>query len=93
MISPGLEPGTTSVLDWCDNQLHHETMFELLLLPLLWMVTLKCNWWDVMKCKPLISSSKETGEGVAEVCGGIKLVLARGASGHMIGSRRMDTAG
>ena len=26
MISPGLEPGTTSVLDWCDNQLHHETM-------------------------------------------------------------------
>jgi len=26
MISPGLEPGTTSVLDWCDNQLHHETV-------------------------------------------------------------------
>ena len=25
VISPGLEPGTTSVLDWCDNQLHHET--------------------------------------------------------------------
>ena len=24
MISPGLEPGTTNVLDWCDNQLHHE---------------------------------------------------------------------
>jgi hypothetical protein len=26
MISPGLEPGTTSVLDLCDNQLHHETI-------------------------------------------------------------------
>ena len=25
MASPGLEPETFSVLDWCDNQLHHET--------------------------------------------------------------------
>ena len=33
MISPGLEPGTTSVLDWCDNQLHHETMNIQFLLP------------------------------------------------------------
>jgi len=24
MILPGLELGTTSVLDWCDNQLHHK---------------------------------------------------------------------
>ena len=26
MISPGLEPETFSVLDWRDNQLHHETV-------------------------------------------------------------------
>jgi len=25
MASPGLEPETFSVLDWRDNQLHHET--------------------------------------------------------------------
>ena len=24
MVSPGLEPETFSVLDWRDNQLHHE---------------------------------------------------------------------
>jgi len=24
MFSPGLEPGTFSVLDWRDDQLHHE---------------------------------------------------------------------
>ena len=26
MASPGLEPETFSVLDWRDNQLHHETI-------------------------------------------------------------------
>ena len=26
MASPGFEPETFSVLDWRDNQLHHETM-------------------------------------------------------------------
>ena len=25
MASPGLEPETFSVLDWRDNQLHHDT--------------------------------------------------------------------
>jgi hypothetical protein len=24
VFSPGFEPETFSVLDWCDNQLHHE---------------------------------------------------------------------
>ena len=26
LASPGLEPETFSVLDWRDNQLHHETL-------------------------------------------------------------------
>ena len=26
MASPGFEPETFSVLDWRDNQLHHDTM-------------------------------------------------------------------
>ena len=26
MASPGLEPETFSVLDWRDNQLHHDTL-------------------------------------------------------------------
>ena len=26
MFSPGLEPETFSVLDWRDNQLHHENI-------------------------------------------------------------------
>jgi hypothetical protein len=26
MASPGLEPETFSVLDWRDNQLHHDTI-------------------------------------------------------------------
>jgi hypothetical protein len=30
MASPGLEPETFSVLDWRDNQLHHDTnVYEL----------------------------------------------------------------
>ena len=28
MASPGLEPETFSVLDWRDNQLHHDTVCE-----------------------------------------------------------------
>ena len=46
-----------------------------------------------MNCKLLTPSGKETGEGVVAVCGGIRSVLVRGPSGHMIGSRRMGTAG
>ena len=29
MASPGLEPETFSVLDWRDNQLHHDTLLVL----------------------------------------------------------------
>jgi hypothetical protein len=32
MFSPGLEPETFSVLDWRDNQLHHEN-FDVFCLP------------------------------------------------------------
>ena len=46
-----------------------------------------------MRCKLLTPSAKETGEGLVAVCGEIGSVLVRRASGHMIGSRRMDTAG
>jgi hypothetical protein len=35
MASPGLEPETFSVLDWRDNQLHHDTKVCLLVLCLL----------------------------------------------------------
>ena len=31
MASPGLEPETFSVLDWRDNQLHHDTFVVLLI--------------------------------------------------------------
>ena len=34
MASPGLEPETFSVLDWRDNQLHHETLRDLVMLVL-----------------------------------------------------------
>ena len=30
MASPGFEPETFSVLDWRDNQLHHETLVLIL---------------------------------------------------------------
>ena len=45
-----------------------------------------------MKCKLLTPSANKTGEGVVAVGDRIGSVSVRGISGHMIGSRRMDTA-
>ena len=36
MVRPGLEPGTFCVLDRCDNQLRHRTLFEVIQLLLLY---------------------------------------------------------
>jgi hypothetical protein len=40
MASPGLEPETFSVLDWRDNQLHHDTIVEDLQIVLTYFIEL-----------------------------------------------------
>ena len=51
MASPGLEPETFSVLDWRDNQLHHDTFLILILLfgKLNWL-ELERPWLMAMAC-------------------------------------------
>ena len=59
MASPGLEPETFSVLDWRDNQLHHDTIYDGFAISFsefhsLWLMSIDHSiifFWDEIKYK------------------------------------------